>query len=123
MARVRSKRTRPEMELHAQLKGRRIGHAMWPNWFGGDHGHPDIIVGSRTTVFVHGCFWHGCPRHFRAPKTNRAFWTAKIARNKLRHGQVARRLRKDGYRVVVVWEHDVKRSRIEAVIARIAEKQ
>jgi DNA mismatch endonuclease (patch repair protein) len=108
MARIRGRRTTPEMLLHGRLKGKRVRHKMWPDWL---HGHPDVVIygeGVRdTVVFVNGCFWHGCPRHFRCPKTNRKFWAEKIRRNGARHRAVVRKLRGCGYRVFTLWEHDI----------------
>ncbi len=111
MSRIRSKRTGPEMVLHGLLKGGKVSHAMWPHWL---PGHPDCVIYSHTlglpdmAVFVHGCYWHGCRWHFRLPKTNRAFWRAKIERNKKRHAESARLLKRLVFKVVVVWEHKLR---------------
>lgn len=71
---------------------------------------PDFVFSRlRVAVFVDGCFWHGCPRHGTQPKTNVRFWRDKIARNRTRDRQVNRLLRKLGWRVVRVWEHELKR--------------
>ncbi len=71
-------------------------------------GRPDYANKSKgVAVFIHGCFWHVCARHHRMPKTNRAFWRKKFLRNVARHREAARQLRKLGYKVIVIWEHDV----------------
>ena len=67
---------------------------------------------------MHGCYWHGCPMHWKVPKTNAAFWEAKVARNARRHALVVRRLREAGWSVVTVWEHSVK-ARLAAEVSRI----
>jgi DNA mismatch endonuclease (patch repair protein) len=87
MSRIRSKWTGPEMRLHGALKGARVRHRMHPKM----HGRPDAVL-SRcgTAVFVDGCFWHGCPRHHKIPKTNKAFWRRKVRGNMGRDGQVNR---------------------------------
>lgn len=73
-------------------------------------GKPDFVFPKlRIAVFVDGCFWHGCPRHYRRPKSRRSFWDAKIARNKARDREVGRKLRATGWRVVRVWEHALSR--------------
>lgn len=115
MARIRSKRTKPEMSVHNHLKGNHVAHEMWPDL----HGHPDVRVGVRTLVFVNGCFWHGCDTHFKVPRTNAAFWRAKIERNQERQLQVVGRLRRDGWRVLVVWEHDLKRANVRSLVAKL----
>jgi DNA mismatch endonuclease (patch repair protein) len=77
-------------------------------------GKPDFLVG-RLAVFVDGCFWHGCPRHFRAPKTRTDHWVAHVGKNKARDKRVRARLRRLGFRTVTVWEHDLKTE--EAAVA------
>ena len=59
----------------------------------------------KLVVFIDGCFWHGCPRHYRTPKTRSEWWDSKIQRNKLRDAQKTRKLRRLGWKVVRVWEH------------------
>jgi DNA mismatch endonuclease, patch repair protein len=56
-------------------------------------GNPDFIFPKiKLTLFVDGCFWHGCPKHETQPATNRAFWRKKLARNKARDRLVNARL-------------------------------
>lgn len=74
-------------------------------------GKPDIVFpGMRKAIFVHGCFWHGhdCARGARMPKSNRDYWTKKIARNKERDRAVRAALRRSGWTSLVVWECDLK---------------
>lgn len=75
-------------------------------------GSPDLANRSkRWAIFVHGCFWHrhaGCTRA-TTPKSNVQFWMAKFARNQERDAVAERQLQEQGYRVLVVWECDVKR--------------
>jgi DNA mismatch endonuclease (patch repair protein) len=70
-------------------------------------GKPDIVMPARgAVVLVHGCFWHGhwCPHGRRKPATNAAYWQAKITRNRLRDRRTIAALRRNGWRVLVVWE-------------------
>jgi DNA mismatch endonuclease (patch repair protein) len=60
---------------------------------------------ARIAVFVDGCFWHGCPIHYRAPVSNAAFWADKVARNRNRDREVDSLLSAAGWRVVRIWEH------------------
>jgi DNA mismatch endonuclease (patch repair protein) len=72
---------------------------------------PDFVfLKSRTALFVDGCFWHGCPQHGTQPKGNRAFWRKKLAANKLRDRLVNRTLRRAGWCVLRIWEHDLHRA-------------
>jgi DNA mismatch endonuclease (patch repair protein) len=57
-------------------------------------------------VFIDGCFWHGCPEHPRSPRTNQAWWTAKLARNRERDAETNTRLAESGWVVVRIWEHE-----------------
>lgn len=77
-------------------------------------GKPDFIFRrNRLALFVDGCFWHGCPRCYRRPRSNQKYWAEKIARNKARDRCVNRGLRKLGWRVLRIWEHNlVKRDSV-----------
>jgi DNA mismatch endonuclease (patch repair protein) len=71
-------------------------------------GKPDFVFPKlRVAVFVDGCFWHSCPLHGTRPKNNSAFWHNKLAKNKARDLLVSRTLRKNGWRVLRIWEHEL----------------
>ena len=71
-------------------------------------GKPDFTFRrERVVVFVDGCFWHGCPKHSNLPVNNRPFWRKKLAANSLRDRLVTRTLRRQGWRVLRIWEHDL----------------
>lgn len=71
-------------------------------------GKPDFSFRRlRVVVFVDGCFWHGCPEHSNMPANNRTFWKKKLAANKLRDRLVTRTLRRQGWVVIRLWEHDL----------------
>ena len=83
-------------------------------------GKPDFVFRlQRVAVFVDGCFWHCCPKHSNMPVNNRAFWKKKLAANKARDLFVSRALRREGWRVIRIWEHDL-RSRPVQCMRRIA---
>src|SRR2546426_1147300 len=68
-------------------------------------GKPDFVfLEARLAIFVDGCFWHGCLKHSRPPKSNQAYWRAKMIRNKARDRSVSRTLRMKGWRVMRIWE-------------------
>ena len=72
-------------------------------------GKPDFVFpAERIAVFVDGCFWHGCPRHYRAPAQNGDFWVRKLNNNRNRDKLVTRTLRARGWTVLRVWEHALK---------------
>lgn len=72
-------------------------------------GKPDFTFRKqRVVVFVDGCFWHGCPKCYRRPSSNRKYWDAKVQRNRTRDRHVTRLLRSQGWHVVRVWECELK---------------
>lgn len=108
MRRVKSKHTAPELKLRKLLTSLgyryRLHRADLP-------GKPDLVFpGRRKLIFVHGCFWHGhdCPRGARAPKNNADYWQAKIARNRARDAAHQTKLAETGWRVLTVWECEMK---------------
>lgn len=69
---------------------------------------PDFIFRKqRTVIFVDGCFWHGCPRHATWPANRAAWWRKKILGNQARDRLVTRTLRRAGWRVLRIWEHEL----------------
>lgn len=82
-------------------------------------GKPDFAFPKqKVAVFVDGCFWHGCPRCYTRPKTNRKFWDKKRADNMARDHRVTRQLRQRGWRVIRIWQHSLKKSP-DACLSRI----
>ena len=72
-------------------------------------GSPDFIFfEEKIAIFVDGCFWHGCPRCGHIPKTNTAYWKAKIQRNQKRDRSVRHLANLLGYRVIRIWECSLK---------------
>lgn len=75
-------------------------------------GSPDIILrDKKVAIFVHGCFWHKCPKCYREPKSNKEYWLPKIKRNVRRDERNAAMLRRGGWKVVKLWEHEINGSR------------
>ena len=73
-------------------------------------GKPDISnKRKRLAVFVDGCFWHGCPKCYQEPETNRGFWRSKVEGNRRRREIVRDGLKRQGFRVIEIWEHEVGR--------------
>jgi DNA mismatch endonuclease (patch repair protein) len=78
-------------------------------------GRPDFVFPkSRVAVFVDGCFWHACPAHCSIPVSNRIFWTSKLTRNRERDRLVGRELKKAGWTVLRIWQHDLKKPKLVA---------
>lgn len=107
MQNIRSKDTLPEKKLAKALKAQKLYFAQYVKTL---PGKPDIVFRrKKVVVFVDSDFWHGHPRRFVKPKTNRSYWLPKIARNKQRDKKVNRELCRNGWKVVRIWEHDIKK--------------
>ncbi len=108
MRQVKAKNTTPELKVRRLLTRMglryRLHRADLP-------GKPDIVMpGRKLAIFVHGCFWHGhdCARGARAPKANADYWQAKIGRNRARDIEHRAALQARGWRVLTLWECDLK---------------
>lgn len=72
-------------------------------------GRPDFVFPKlRLAIFLDGCFWHCCPVHGNMPSANSAYWSKKLASNVARDRRVRAQLRRSGWRVLRVWEHDLR---------------
>lgn len=90
--------------IRGSLRGWKLCPASLP-------GKPDFVFeSSRLVVFLDGCYWHGCPRCYRAPTSNTSYWSEKLRRNKTRDRRVVRLLRNSGWRVARFWEHEIESS-------------
>ena len=77
----------------------------------GVFGTPDFAFEEKKiAIFLDGCFWHGCPKCYRRPKSSQKYWDAKVKRNIKHDNEVNRKLRKSGWAVVRIWEHVLKKS-------------
>ncbi len=74
---------------------------------------------ARLAMFVDGCFWHSCPKHKTKPKNNHAFWQRKLSANKARDRLVNQTLRRAGWRVLRIWEHELARNNEARLLNRI----
>lgn len=81
-------------------------------------GRPDFVFPQeQVAIFIDGCFWHNCPRHCKLPKHNRKFWKSKLLKNSMRDRVVTRGLRKQGWKVLRIWEHQLRKP--ESVITDV----
>ncbi len=122
MSRVKAKDTQPEVlvrRLVSSLGFRCRRHDA------GLPGSPDLVFpGRRKVIFIHGCFWHGhrCKAGRKRPQANRPYWDAKLLRNRVRDRRVRRELRRADWRVLALWECQLKNSerlrrRVQAFLA------
>jgi DNA mismatch endonuclease (patch repair protein) len=114
----RARDTGPERRLRQALRAAGLpGYRL--NWRAAA-GRPDIAYpGRRVAIFVHGCYWHHCPRCYPdLPKSNPEFWARKFELNQERDARKRRQLEALGWRVHEIWECDV-RDRLDVVIAGV----
>ena len=104
MSRIRGRDTGIERKTKALLCLNGIKFEQHPKIYG----HPDFLVGTRTLVFCDGDFWHGF-QYDRKRKPRKKFWRNKIEGNMERDKRVSRKLRRDGYSVIRLWEHDIEK--------------
>jgi DNA mismatch endonuclease (patch repair protein) len=93
----------------------------WRRHLRGVYGKPDFVfLKNKVAIFVDGCFWHGCKAHRTIPVTNKKFWLQKIKGNTERDKAINSKLRYLGWKVLRVWEHQLKKNQ-EKCINKIIE--
>ena len=113
MSRIRSKDTKIEKKTASMLRKNKIRYRRFPKVFGS----PDFVVEKKVIVFCDGDFWHGY-QYDKKKKPPKKFWREKIERNMERDRKVSRTLRRDGWSVIRIWEHDIEK-RPAACLRRI----
>lgn len=107
MSKIRNKDSKLEIEFRKKLW--KAGFRYRKNstkYFG----KPDLVLPKhKAVIFIDSCFWHGCKKHGSMPQTRRKFWEAKIGRNKIRDEEVTRYYKKHDWKLVRIWEHDLKK--------------
>src|SRR5690606_10847832 len=118
MSRIRGKDTKPELLVRRFLHREGFRYRLHARDL---PGKPDLVLPKyRTVVFVNGCFWHGhsCQKQ-RVPGTNPDFWKSKVATNQARDKRTRRVLRRDGWRVVCVWECQLAKQKLDRKSTRL----
>jgi DNA mismatch endonuclease (patch repair protein) len=106
MQHIRSTDTLPERIVMQELKRRKIYFASHVSEI---EGKPDIVFRrKKILVFIDSDFWHGHPKRCVMPKSNVEYWKSKIERNRKRDKDVNRKLNLAGWKVIRIWEYDVK---------------
>lgn len=106
MSHVKSKNSKIETIFRKELRKKGLRYRKNSNKY---FGKPDIVLSKyKTVIFIDSCFWHGCKKHCRLPATRKKYWTEKIERNKQRDKEVNRYYKKISWKVIRVWEHNLK---------------
>ena len=103
----RSRDTKSELLVRSLVHGRGLRYRVAQRPLPGLRRTADLVFRpTRVAVFVDGCYWHGCPKHYKEPKTNTDYWRAKIAGNGQRDRQTDELLSEAGWLVLRFWEHE-----------------
>lgn len=122
MSQIKATNTKPELLvrkfLHAQGYRYKLHDKKLP-------GKPDIVLPKHNTIiFIHGCFWHGhtnC-KYYKVPKTRTDWWLNKTNTNKANDAKAIKALKKDGWKIITVWECDLKPAKVEKTLSSLLKK-
>ena len=118
MSRIKGRDTGPEMKVRRYLHAHGLRYRLHAKGF---PGKPDLVFpGRRVCVFVHGCFWHGCPHCVdgtRKVKSNQTYWNAKVEGNRSRDQRNIAALQADHWQVFVIWECETRSNERLACLA------
>ena len=116
MSQIKGKNTKPEMLVRKSLFANGFRYKLHDKSL---PGKPDIVLPKyKTVIFVHGCFWHGhknC-KYYIVPKTRTDWWLNKINGNIANDAKAIKALRKDGWKIITVWECDLKPAKVEKTL-------
>lgn len=122
MSRIRSKNTKPEMTVRKFLHSKGFRYRLYDKKL---PGKPDIVLPKyKTVVLIHGCFWHGhenC-QYYKVPKTRTEWWLDKIEGNITRNLHHIKKLKEMGWRVIVIWECNLKPKLAETTLVLLSAK-
>ncbi len=122
MSRIRSKNTKPEMVVRKFLFSKGFRYRLHGKNL---PGKPDIVLARhKTAIFVQGCFWHGhenC-KYFKIPETRKKWWTKKIEQTKKNDDKIQTLLKTDGWKVIVIWECELKKEKKEKTLLDLIEE-
>jgi DNA mismatch endonuclease (patch repair protein) len=117
MSRIRNKDSKIEIEFRK---------ALWKEGFryrknvNGYFGKPDLVLKKyKTVIFIDSCFWHGCKKHCKLPATNNKFWKEKIEKNMQRDKKVTLYYKRNNWKIIRIWEHDLKDIEVSKIIDKI----
>ncbi|MEE1929778.1 very short patch repair endonuclease [Streptomyces sp. TRM 70351] len=107
MQAIRSRDTRPEKVIRQLVHAHGLRYRVAARPLPGVRRTADLVFRpARVAVFVDGCYWHGCPEHYVAPRTNPGYWSEKITKNVARDRDTDQRLTQAGWTVLRFWEHE-----------------
>lgn len=119
MSQIKSGNTKPELLVRKFLHASGFRYKLHDKTL---PGKPDIVLPRyKTIIFIHGCFWHGhanC-KYFKIPQTRTAWWLQKINTNKANDAKSVKALKKDGWKIITIWECRLKPASIEKTLSSL----
>src|SRR5580658_6923871 len=122
MSQIRAKNTKPELLVRKFLFSNGFRYKLHDRKL---PGRPDIVLPKyKTVIFIHGCFWHGhkdC-KYFVVPKTRTNWWLDKISGNKSNDLKSTKLLKKEGWKIIAIWECQLKASKIKKCLDNLLKR-
>ena len=113
--------TKPELAVRRMLHARGLRYRVDLAPLKGCRRRADVVfTRRRIAIFIDGCFWHGCPLHYRVPGTNAGYWQPKIARNVERDAETTLALVGAGWTVLRYWEHMPAAEIVDDIVGVVA---
>ncbi len=122
MSRIRSGNTKQEWTVRRYLHAQGFRYKLYDKTL---PGKPDIVLPKyKTVIFIHGCFWHGHPlcKYFVVPKTRTDWWLNKINTNSANDIKAITALKKEGWRVLIIWECHLKTAKLQKTLLSLVKK-
>lgn len=121
MSKVQSKDSKIEVEFRKALWKKGFRYRKNPTKY---FGKPDLVLPKyKTVIFIDSCFWHGCKKHGTIPATRKKFWTEKIERNSQRDKKVSQHYKKSDWKIIRIWEHDLKKKGYKFELNKIGARE
>jgi DNA mismatch endonuclease, patch repair protein len=122
MSQIKGKDTKPEMLVRRFLHANGFRYRLHVKYL---PGKPDIVLPKyKIVIFVHGCFWHGhehC-KYYVIPKTKTDWWLNKINGNIINDGKAIKALKKNGWKIITLWECELKPAKLQDSLSKLLSK-
>jgi DNA mismatch endonuclease (patch repair protein) len=120
MQAIRSRDTKPERLIRQLLHARGLRYRVAARPLAELRRTADIVFRpTRVAVFIDGCYWHGCPEHYAAPRINSGYWSEKVATNMARDRDTDAKLKEAGWLVLRFWEHEPSDTCADTIAAAV----
>lgn len=124
MQAIRSRDTRPEQLLRSLVHAAGLRYRVAARPLPELRRTADLVFRPvKVAVFVDGCYWHGCPKHYVPPKTNEGYWSGKVAGNIARDRDTDRQLEEAGWVVLRFWEHESPEDCVGTILRVVVDRR